>query len=222
MKQSSYVPSGDAEFNLWQIALIGLVQANATAWGITPADVAALVIFQTAWNNAFAKASNKQNRTPADVQAKGDAREAYETALRKFVAQWLANNAKVPNSERQRMGLTVKTGSRTASPVPETCPVAVIDFSNRLRHTIVFADESTPASKAKPAGVHGCEVWLKLGGEAPQSHTECTYLTTDTASPYVATFEGEDMGKTAWYMLRWVNTRGERGPWSQTFRALVN
>ena len=43
MSQSNYVPKGDAEFNLWQIALIGLVQANATAWGIAAADIAALM-----------------------------------------------------------------------------------------------------------------------------------------------------------------------------------
>ena len=222
MTQSSYVPEGDAEFNLWQGSLITLVQANATAWGISAADLAAIIVLQTGWNTTFGKASNKQNRTPADVQAKDDARKLFEPALRKFVAQWLANNAKVANSERQRMGLTVKTGTRTANPVPDTCPVAVIDFSARLRHSIAFADESTPASRAKPDGVHGCEVWMKLGGDAPQSHTECTYLATDTASPYVATFDGQDSGKTAWYMLRWVNTRGERGPWSQTFKALVN
>ena len=222
MSKTDFVPRSDAEFNLWQIALITQVQANLTAWGITAADVTALVLIQTAWNIAFAKASNKQNRTPADVQGKDDARTAYETALRKFVAQWLANNAKVPNSERQRMGLTVKTNIRTANPAPETCPMAVIDFSSRLRHTIAFADETTPNTRAKPDGVHGCEVWMKLGGEAPQAPAECTYLATDTASPYVATFDGADVGKTVWYMLRWVNTRGEQGPWSPTFSALVN
>lgn len=222
MSQTNFVPRSDAEFNLWQIALIAQVQANATAWGITPADITALVVLQALWNVAFGKSANRQNRSAADVQAKDDARNAYETALRKFVAQWLSNNAKVPNSERQRMGLTVKTGIRTAKPVPETCPVAVIDYSARLRHTIAFADETSPNTKAKPDGVHGCEVWVKLGGEVPKSADDCTYLATDTASPYVATFDGEDVGKTAWYMLRWVNTRGERGPWSPTFSALVN
>ena len=222
MTQTDFIPRSDAEFNLWQTSIITQVQASATTWGILPADVTALVALQTSWIATFAKANNKQNRTPADVQSKNDARDAYEKGLRKFIAQWLTNNAKVPNSERQRMGLTVKTETRTAASVPVSTPVATIDFSVRMQHTIHFADEATPRSKAKPAGVHGCEVWMKVGGDMPKDATGFTYLATDTASPYVATFEGDDTGKTVWYLLRWVNTRGERGPWSTTFSALVN
>ena len=33
-----------------------------------------------------------------------------------------------------------------------------------------------------------------------------------TRTPYVADFPGEDGGKTAHYMLRWVATSGEKGP----------
>ena len=222
MTQTSFIPTGDADFNLWQSGLITIVQANATTWGILPADITSIVSQQTIWVTAFAKASNKQNRTAADVQGKGDARNAFETNLRKFIAQWLSNNTRVPNSERQRMGITVKSGSRTAAPVPSSSPVAIIDFSNRLQHTINFTDETTQRSKAKPDGVHGCEVWAMVGTQAPKDASEFTYLATDTATPYVATFDGEDTGKTVWYMLRWVNTRGERGPWSSTFSAIVN
>lgn len=222
MSQTNFIPRSDADFHLWQSAVVVNVQGSATTWGILAADVTALVGQQTLWTAAFGKASNKQNRTAADVQAKDDARAAYEAALRKFIAQWLTNNPRVPNSERQRMGLNVKEGTRTAVAVPETSPVATIDFSTRQQHTINFSDEATPRSKAKPAGVHGCEVWAKVGGEAPKDATEFDYLATDTATPYVATFESADAGKTVWYMLRWVNSRGERGPWSSTISALVN
>ena len=222
MSQTNFIPRSDAEFNLWQTSLISQVQASATTWGILAADITAIVAIQTNWTSAFAKANNKQNRTPADVQAKDDVRDVFEKALRKFIAQWLANNTKVPNSERQRMGLTVKSDARTAAPAPTTCPVATIDFSSRMQHTIHFSDEATPRSRAKPAGVHGCEVWMKVGGDMPKDAAEFAYLTTDTATPFVNSFNSNDIGKTAWYMLRWVNTRGERGPWSNTFSALVN
>ena len=45
----------------------------------------------------------------------------------------------------------------------------------RLQHTIHFADEATPTSKAKPAGVMGAEVWVKVapvGDPAPGSSPE--------------------------------------------------
>lgn len=213
---ADYIPHPDADFNLWQSSLVTIVQTNVAVWGILAADVTALVTQQTAWTAAFNKASNKQNRTSADVQAKDDARVIYEKALRKFVAQWLANNSKVPDSERERMGITVKAGTHTAAPMPSSSPVATIDFSVRLQHTINFTDEHTPRSKAKPDGVHGCEIWIKPDGAA-----DFTYLATDTSTPYVATFDLAQAGKTAHYRLRWVNTRGQQGPWSSIVSATV-
>ncbi len=35
------------------------------------------------------------------------------------------------------------------------------------------------------------------------------------------TVAGEDGGQTAHYMLRWVSTGGEKGPWSETASATI-
>ena len=40
-------------------------------------------------------------------------------------------------------------------------------------------------------------------------------------TPAMAEFTGPDGGKTAHYMLRWLSTRGEAGPWSETASATV-
>jgi len=216
-----YIPQSDADFNILQAAVVSDVQTNTVLWGILPPEVAALVVLQLAWAAAYAKASNKQNRTAADVQAKDDARAVYEKALRKFVAKWLASNDKVPDAERQRMGLTIKSGTHTAVAVPTTRPIATVDFSTRLEHLIYFVDENTPTSKAKPDGVHGCEIWTKLGNPAPVNQSELSFLGVCTRSPFTVNFQGTDAGKTACYWLRWVNTKGESGPWSSAISAMV-
>lgn len=218
---ADYIPRNDSDFNLWQGYLLKEVNTNKEPWGIVPTVLAALGVKQTRWEAAYANTANKQNRTSADVQEKSDARADYEPALRGFVAEFLTNNSKVTDSDRERMGLTVKSGSRTPSPVPSSRPVASIDFSIRLQHTINFYDEATPRSKAKPTGTHGCEIWAKKGGEAPKSASELQFLTTDTATPYVQTFDGADAGQIIYYWLRWVNTRGEYGPWSTPVSAMI-
>jgi hypothetical protein len=218
---TDYMPRNDAEFSIWQSNLISIVNLNTTAWGIPADDFTALANEQAVWNLAYLAASNKQNRTSADVQAKNDAGESYKKSLRGFIAQWLAYNSKVSNSDRERMGLTVKSGTRTPVPPPVTCPAGTVDFSVRLQHSIHYADESTPSRKAKPAGVHGCEIWMKIDGNMPVDASELTYLTTDTSSPHTTTFEGKYAGKTVYYMMRWVNTRGEHGPWGSTISAMV-
>lgn len=218
---SDYIPQNDAEFNLWQSSLVEITETNLAAWGIPATDFTTLKTDQALWADAFSKTSNKQNRTSADVQAKTEVRAGYEKHLRSFVAEWLANNSKVANSDRERMGLTVKSGTRTPKPAPSTFPVGIIDFSVRLQHTIHFSDEATPRSKAKPAGVHGCEIWMKIDGDAPQDATELSFLCTETSSPHTKTYEGKIAGKTVYYWLRWVNTRGEYGPWSNMVSAMV-
>jgi hypothetical protein len=85
----------------------------------------------------------------------------------------------------------------------------------------MFTDETTPNSKAKPDGVMGCEIWVKVGDPAPTDPEQLQFLGTDTRTPYVAEYSGEDAGKVAHYMLRWVNTKGEQGPWSQTVSATI-
>jgi len=216
-----FIPQNDAEFNLWQLSLTDIIEPNLTLWNINPDDYSALKATQNAWITAFTKASNKQNRTRADVQSKDDAHDTYVKALRQFNAQWLSNNTRVLNSDRERMGLTVKQGTHKPVPVPATSPVGMVDFSVRLRHTINYTDEATPRSKAKPAGVHGCEIWTKIDGSAPMDASELDYLATNTSSPYSVTFEGKNAAKNVYYWLRWVNTRGEPGPWSRTISAMV-
>lgn len=218
---ADYIPQNDADMNVWQGNLVEIIEPNLTVWGILENDFAAVKSIQTIWDATYAKASNKQNRTAADVLAKDEAATEYKKVIRSFVAQWLANNTKVTDADRTRMGLTVKTGTRTATPVPSTCPIGSIDFSVRLQHTIHFMDEASPRSKAKPAGVHGCEIYMKVDGEAPKDASELTYVATDTATPYVVKFDGAKAGKMVYYWLRWVNTRGETGPWSITINAMV-
>lgn len=218
---ADYIPQNDADMNVWQGNLVEIIDPNIIVWGISADDFTAVKSKQTIWEASYTKASNKQNRTAADVLAKDEAGTDYKKIIRSFVAQWLANNTKVTDADRTRMGLTVKTGTRTATPVPSSSPVGAIDFSVRLQHTINFSDEASPRSKAKPTGVHGCEIYTKIDGEAPKDISELTYVATDTATPYVVKFDGSKAGKMVYYWLRWVNTRGECGPWSITVSAMV-
>ena len=69
------------------------------------------------------------------------------------------------------------------------------------------------------------QIWVKVGepqrGFAlpPTDPSKLSFLSGDTRTPYVADYPGECGGKTAHYMLRWVATTGERGPWSETASA---
>jgi hypothetical protein len=44
---------------------------------------------------------------------------------------------------------------------------------------------------------------------------------TDTRSSFVKDFDVSDVGQMIHYKLRWVNTRGQHGPWSKLASAVV-
>jgi hypothetical protein len=216
---TDYIPSSDAEFSAWLNNFITYANGNLAPLGLAGADVTTLQDAATTWDTAFSNHVSSQAAAQAARTKKDDARRDAENIARPLV-QRLQSTPTVENSHRQALGLNLRSSTRTAAAAPTSRPVATIDTSQRLQHTISFVDETTPSSRAKPAGVSGCEIWVKIG-TAPVDPSELTYLATDTRTPYTAVFDGADGGKIAHYMLRWVNTRGERGPWSQTVSATI-
>jgi hypothetical protein len=164
-----------------------------------------------------------------------DGLEAAENA-----ARGAKNNrrAKIIELSRQQMGLIRSTvgndadklgkvnldpldETKTPSGAPSSVPFALIDLG-KLRHTLNFRDAATPDSDKKPAGILGAEIWYKIGGIAPTDNKECEFLALDTATPYVVQFDGEDAGKTVYYLLRWQSKNGDKGDWSDVAQATVN
>jgi hypothetical protein len=62
---------------------------------------------------------------------------------------------------------------------------------------------------------------MKVDGNTPVNASELIYLATATRTPYVVDYGGADIGKYAYYWLRWVNRRGKVGPWSSAISAMV-
>lgn len=79
-------------------------------------------------------------------------------------------------------------------------------------------------SAAKLIGVLGAEVWVMLVDPDQPTSTDpnaLTFLTMTTRPSFRAEFKVGDGGKTAVYMTRRVNTRGDKGPWSEITTATV-
>jgi hypothetical protein len=218
---AEFVPTNDADFNSWQRNLVAITETMLIPWSIVTGDFATLKSAQTVWEEGYSPAEVKTVRNNGDVKGKDSARATYEKAVRTFVKQWLANNTRVTDRDRELMGLTVPTGTRTPVPKPSTAPVGNIDFSARMRHKLHIVDEATPTRKAKPAGVYGCEIWMKIDGLAPTDASELTYVATATRTPCTIMFNGKDAAKPVYYWLRWVNKRQEHGQWSNVIVATI-
>ncbi len=72
--------------------------------------------------------------------------------------------------------------------------------------------------------MQGAEVWLALADPntpAPPLGDSYKFLSLSSRGNLQADFSSADAGKTAYYALRWVSTRGEKGPWSEVAAATV-
>ena len=218
----NYIPSPDGDFDTWQTNFYAYANAHLAELGLVAADVSALTAARTAWNAGLANHAATHAAARAARQTKDDARSTYQQIIRGLVRRIQASPS-VDDGKRCALGIPVrdKVRTQTAASAAATRPVAVVDTSERLRHTIRFFDELTPQSRAKPDGVMGCEIWVKVGDPVPVDPGELQFLTLDTASPHLVEYDGKSAGQKAHYMLRWITTRGDKGPWSETTSATI-
>ena len=218
-----YIPGSDTEFLAWAANFVTYANAHLADLGIGLPDMLPILAARTDFERKMSDNVTAQQAAQSARQAKDASRDALESAIRQLVRQ-LQASGDVDDAERAALGITIPDTIPTAAGGIDTRPIGMVDTSQRLRHEIRFSDEATPTSRAKPAGVMGCEIWVKVAatGEAPPADPdELSFVAMDTASPYIVEYDGADGGKTAHYMLRWVKTGGEKGPWSETISATI-
>lgn len=217
---ADYIPTNDADFNVWQQNYTTTANANLAALGLVASDMTPITAAATVWASSYTSHVAAQASAVSAREAKDAARKTLETALRSLTARLQASPS-VTDARRASLKIPVRAKGKTPAGVPTTRPTATVDTSKRLQHVINFMDESGAGKRAKPPGVIGAEIWTKIGDAPPADATECQFLALDTATPYLVQFSGAQAGKKAYYLLRWVNTRGDQGPWSETFSATI-
>ncbi len=217
---SDPIPEAEQAYDQFMNLFVPYVATNAGTVGVLPATASALTAALTDWTDGLtddrAKAAAAQSAT-----ALKNERRAALTALARPVIQAIQANPAVTNDMRQLMGLPIPDTTRTRVPVPTTRPVIKIETREHLQHIIHFRDEATPASKAKPNGVRGAQVRVFIGANPPADLEQFPWVALDSATPYLMLHNAADAGKTAYYALRWENTRGETGPWSDAASATI-
>ncbi|MBX3396730.1 MAG: hypothetical protein KF841_15340 [Phycisphaerae bacterium] len=218
-----YIPGGDAEFGTWLDNFIAYANANLTGLGLVAGDLTPVTTAQSAWKAAYPAHIAAQQAALAARQDKDAARAGVEAAVRPLVRRLQASPA-VDDAERASLGITVPDAGATPVGPPTTRPLVLVECGQRLQHTINFRDEATPTRKAKPPGVLGAEIWvnvLPIGSPTPGDPETFGFVALDTKTPYTLNFDAADGGKNAHYLVRWVNSTGQKGPWSETATATV-
>ena len=67
----------------------------------------------------------------------------------------------------------------------------------------------------------GAQIWCAVGPTPPADPKLYQFAALDTATPYLLRHDAADGGKIAHYIVRWVNTQNQFGPWSETVSATI-
>lgn len=213
-----YIPAADPSFHVWQANFHSYLSSNFAALGLVIGDVTPITGAKATWELAFADHAAAQAAAQSATAAKNGARASYVALIRPLVNR-LQASPDVDEAEKAALGITVGDTKPTPTGPPASRPVVRVECGQRLQHTIHFSDEATPTKKAKPPGVLGAEIWVAIvpiGQPTPTDPEDFSFVALDTATPYTLDFDGPDGGKNAHYILRWVNSTGEKGPWSET------
>ena len=223
MNTKDYIPKGYSEKYTWLYNLETYVNANLTRFGVMPADLMALAD-QTAALGAANAAADAPNAGAADRLDRKEKAAAAAAAARAFVNQHLRFNPAVNDYDRVQMALTVPDKHPTHVPVPATFPAVEIETPAPATVRVHYFDSANTDShrRAKPAGAHGAEfIWAVLDTPPGTDWSLLTRSAFDTATPCDFTFAGNERGRHLYFATRWENTRGEKGPLSAIYDAII-
>jgi hypothetical protein len=214
------IPRKDVDFNVTQEVITTTAVTNATTWKLDAEWMTSVLLpAKKEWIQRWDDFENPSTRTPVITFAKNEARAKYEPLLRILVNN-LKSNMRVSDDDCKAMGIMIRTKTNKPAPVPASYPGFRID-TRIIRCLILYFFDIISKARAKPHGVHGAEIrWAILN--APPAHIdELINSAFGTRSPFTLDFDESQRGKTVYFCLRWENTTGDKGPWSEIISAVI-
>ena len=215
------MPDADGKFYEWSGDAYTYAQNRVQDWQLPDGAMSGeLNDAYERFREKYPVAADVETRTKAAVVAKNEARDLFKRLFRQFIRSYVTNNPAVSDEDRTNMGLPIHKTTHTPAPEPDKAPEFRIDTSVIRRLTIHFQAEGSK-TKAKPAGVHGAEAKWAVLAAPPTTVDELIHSSFDTNSPLTLEYGEPERGKTVYICLRWENTRGVKGPWSDIVMAIV-
>lgn len=217
-----FIPEKEADLGPWLANLTTFAADHAGELKL-PADVVAAVTHAAAaFRERYAEHLLAHNAAKAARQAKDSARRSAKSSARALVRRLQAEPS-VTDAQRKGLGLAIPDRIRTPLAPPATAPLLSIHSDGAHRQRIEFLDEAM-TRRGKPQGVFAAELWLALGEQPanveplPES---MRLIGIATRSPHLVELPPGRRGQLARWRARWINRKGQPGPWSAVAEAVV-
>jgi hypothetical protein len=167
------------------------------------------------FHDTYVAWKDKATRTKIKIDNLNDAEKEFIPVYQRLYSHYIKPNELVTNAMLEQMGFPKRNSDKPSPNPPPTSHVGVkIVLPGPGEVEIHFYNLETKR-KGKPKGVHGAEAKWGLFDTPPVDWDALPHSSFDTNSPLKLQFEGHERGKMLYYALRWENTTGEKGPWSE-------
>jgi hypothetical protein len=173
------------------------------------------------FNASFEDWLNPAERTVTKTAGLMVSKKDFVKVYRQLYTGYLKNNPLVSDADLLAMGLPKhSSGGKTHPSRPDTVIVATTDTSKPAIVTVHYRDINKNGT-AKPKGVHGAELKWSVLDAPPKDWSQLINSSFDTHTPLELVFSGDQRGKTLYFAMRWENTVGEKGPWSEIYSVII-
>jgi hypothetical protein len=208
-----YIPQRDADARDWYLNFSVIVAANLVALGLAAGDSGAIAGAANNYSAAYLTAVNPSTRNSTTVAAK-DAAKANASFICRPYAQRIQASPTVSNALKLSLGLIIRDRVPTRTPAPVTFPLLNVINATPGEHLVRFTDSLSPATRAKPPGAISMQLYRTVTATTPAPTPDGSLFVGNFSRNGIAVpQEFADAGKVATYFARWINRRGEPGPW---------
>lgn len=211
---SSYIPAKDKSLYVWAENFSNLITANPTDYGLASGDATTIAASVLAFTDAMDVVDNPVTKSKTTVEDKNLARSAMVLVLRQYAMQ-IVHNPAVSAALRDSLGLNPHTSYPTRVRAPQTAPELTVQPAGNLGISVRYhVVGSGVRSKAKAEGARACQLFCRVSA-TPVVNTDGMFLAaTLTKIPAYIPFSQQFGGQQAYFAARWINERGEAGPYS--------
>ncbi len=215
-----WIPGPMDEFRKFADKFYSKAFANKLVWHLIPTPINDMMALVSTFDDFHDISKYKASRTPTDTANTIKARGFLEAAIRTMGIEEMKHNTFMTDADREDIGVTIDSTTRTKSTASETSPQALAKKLGELGAKWMF----TP--KALPEGQQS--IVVKIGfylntKESPEPVEEdCTQTNFFSKEPNTFVFPASK--KTMYYVayIRYLSTNKELGLVATVVYGVVN
>lgn len=215
-QNDSYLPDSDIGKRNWMENFIAQIEKSENRFDIPEDEFERCRLATKAFIEAVDALKIRTDRTTSRIKHKNETRKKAVRECR-ALAMRLKHDPSRKAGTLTGLGLHNDDKVLTRLNAPDCCPHLMVRGTEQGGHVIRFEQRNAPSKvSAKPKGVSHLLLFAAVGDRAlPVS--EARLIAAVTKQPYKVNFPVDRglEGRTITYYGRWMDRKGQMGPWSE-------